>query len=264
MPPAFYLPLAPNRWQPTEATVGPWARDMQHGGPPTALLARALRMHPGAPEMEIARLTVEILGPVPVAPCEIAVSVARPGRRIELLQGSLSVAGKPVLLANAWRLERAPDSAPPVSEPFAVPPLPAHETTEFFPGLSYFPYGEALEWRFVHGSFVQPGPALVWGRLRIPLVADEPTHGLEGLLSFLDSANGVSAELDLRTHTFVPVDLSLNLYRQPHGPWFGMDARTVVDGGGIGLVHTTVFDACGALGRSLHTLFVRPRPAALR
>jgi hypothetical protein len=63
-------------------------------GPPIALLARALRRHPGEPGLEIARLTVEILGPIPVAACEIAVRVLRPGRRIELLQGELRVAGR--------------------------------------------------------------------------------------------------------------------------------------------------------------------------
>jgi hypothetical protein len=99
----------------------------------------------------------------------------------------------------------------------------------------------------------------VWGRPRIPLVAGEPMHGIEGLLTLLDSANGVSAAHDIRTHTFVPVDLTLNLHREPVGPWFGMDAHTMADEGGIGTVTTSVFDAAGPVGRSLHTLFVRPR-----
>lgn len=258
LPDAFFLPLASNRWQATEATVGPWSRDLQHGGPPIALLARALCGHPGGADMALARLTVEFLGPVPVAACEIAVRVLRPGRRIELLQGELSVAGKPVLLAHAWRLERRPGSSPVVPDPFRMPGMPEVETTEFFPGVTHFPYGRAIEWRFARGSFVEAGPALVWGRPRIPLVAGEATAGLEGLLVLLDSANGVSAELDIRTHTFVPVDLTLNLHRQPAGPWFGMDARTVVDAAGIGTVSTTVFDGDGPVGRSLHTLFVAP------
>lgn len=258
-PDAFFLPAADHTWQPTEATIGPWSRELQHGGPPIALLARAIRRHPGSPDMTIARLTVEFLGPVPVAPCAVAVRVLRPGRRIELLQAELSVEGKAVLLAHAWRLERRPGSSPPVPDPFPVPAMPARETTEFFPGITYFPYGRAIEWRFARGSFVDAGPALVWGRPRIPLVAGEDTAGLEGLLVLLDSANGVSAELDIRTHTFVPVDLSLNLHRLPAGPWFGMDARTTIDPAGIGTVGTTVFDANGPVGRSLHTLFVAPR-----
>jgi hypothetical protein len=38
-----------------------------------------------------------------------------------------------------------------------------------------------------------------------------------------------------------------------------MDAHTMADEGGIGTVTTSVFDGQGPVGRSLHTLFVRPR-----
>jgi hypothetical protein len=259
LPEAFYTATGAQSWQPSTAVIGPWSKDFQHGGPPIALLARALRRHPGPEALRIARLTVEFLGPVPVAPCEIEVRVLRPGKRIELLQAQMTVAGRPALLAHAWRLERLPGSSPPVADPYVPPALPAHEDTEFFPGVESFPYGEALEWRFVRGGFRQAGPALVWGHPRIPLVAGEPMHGLEGLLTLLDSANGVSAAHDIRTHTFVPVDLTLNLHREPVGPWFGMDAHTMADEGGIGTVTTAVFDGQGPVGRSLHTLFVRPR-----
>lgn len=258
-PQAFYTPIAAQTWQPSEATIGPWSREFQHGGPPIALLARALRQHPGEAAMQIARLTVEFLGPVPVAACQIEVRVLRPGKRIELLQAQMSAGGRPVLLAHAWRLERLPGSSPAIPDPAPLPAMPAHETTEFFPGVKTFPYGEALEWRFARGNFVELGPATVWARARIPLVAGEATGGLEGLLTLLDSANGISTELDFRTHTFVPVDLTLNVHREPAGPWYGLDARTIIDEAGIGTVTGTVFDRAGAVGRSLHTLFVRPR-----
>lgn len=259
LPEAFFIPTGPMAWSPTRAVIGPWSDQFQHGGPPIALLARALRLHLSEAPMQLARLTVEFLGPVPVAPCEISVRVLRPGKRVELLQGEMRVAGRPALLAHAWRLAPQPGSSPLVADPYAIPALPEAQVTGFFNGVSTFPYGEAMEWRFVRGGFAEPGPALVWGRPRIPLVAGEPLHGIDGLLTMLDSANGVSAENDIRTHTFVPVDLTLNLHREPAGPWFGMDARTMVDPGGIGTVTTTVFDTAGPVGRSLHTLFVRPR-----
>jgi hypothetical protein len=259
LPEAFFIPTGPMAWAPTRAVIGPWSDQFQHGGPPIALLGRALRLHPCEAPLQLARLTVEFLGPVPVAPCEIEVKVLRPGKRVELLQAQMTVAGRPALLAHAWRLAPQAGSSPPVRDPYAIPPLPDAQVTGFFNGVSTFPYGEAMEWRFVRGGFAEPGPALVWGRPRIPLVAGEPLHGIDGLLTMLDSANGVSAENDIRTHTFVPVDLTLNLHREPAGPWFGMDARTMVDATGIGTVTTTVFDTAGPVGRSLHTLFVRPR-----
>ena len=256
---AFFEEIGPGRFMPSESCVGPWSRDSLHGGPPIALLGRALRLHPGDASLMLARITVEFLGPVPLAECELSVEVVRPGKRIELLRAEYRAQGRVVLSAQAWRLQRAPDASPALPQRFEVPSLPVHETTEFFAGVTHFPYGKALEWRFVRSSFTQPGPALVWARPRIPLLASEVLHGLDGLLILLDSANGVSAELEVLSHSFVPVDLTLNLHRMPEGPWFGLDARTVIDDSGIGMVSTTPFDAQGAVGGSLHTLFVRPR-----
>ena len=259
LPEAFFLPLGDNVYQPTEATIGPWSPSQQHGGPPIALLAQALRRFPSEFGLDIARITFEILGPVPVEACEVRVRVLRPGRRIELIQGELLVGGKPVLLAHAWRVERKPESVVAVEDPFATPQLPEAQAQVFFTGVDYFPYGDALEWRFAEGSFVERGPATVWARPRIPVVAGLATDGIEALLLILDSANGVSAELDILHWTFVPVDLTINMHRHPRGEWFGMSARTIIDPGGIGTVTTAVFDSDGALGRSLHTLFVRPK-----
>lgn len=259
LPEAFYLPLGNDSYRPTEATIGPWSPSQQHGGPPIALLAQALRRFASEFGLEIARITFEILGPVPVAECELRVRVLRPGRRIELIQGEMRCAGKPVLLAHAWRVERRADSVAAVVDPFTPPQLPDAQAQVFFPGVDYFPYADALEWRFADGSFVERGPATVWARSRIPLVAGQPNDGIEALLLMLDSANGVSAELDIRDWTFVPVDLTLNMHRHPQGEWFGMSARTIIDAGGIGTVTTAVFDRDGALGRSLHTLFVRQK-----
>jgi hypothetical protein len=110
---------------------------------------------------------VEFLGPVPVAPCEIEVRVLRPGKRIELLQAQMmTVAGRPALLAHAWRLERLPGSSPPVADPYVPPAPPERESREFFPGVETFPYRPARPWSGAlrRGGFRQAGPALVWGR----------------------------------------------------------------------------------------------------
>jgi hypothetical protein len=75
----------------------------------------------------------------------------------------------------------------------------------------------------------------------------------------IDSANGISAELDILKWTFVPVELIVRVFRQPEGSWVGMDARTVMEHDGIGQTTTVMFDSRGTLGKSVHTLFIRPR-----
>ncbi len=258
LPDSFYVDLGNQTYQPSEATIGPWSSAAQHGGPPIALIAHALRTFPSPHNLTISRISAEILGPIPVETCEIEMAVIRPGKRIELLQAQMTCQGKPVLIATAWRLAQQPGCVEPVPDDFNVPELPAPQEQVFFPGIDYFPYAHALEWRFAQGHFSQHGPATVWTRPRIELIKGQANHGLDALLLMLDSANGISAELDLKHWSFVPVDLTLNMHRHPQGEWVGMAAKTIIDSSGIGSANTRMFDAQGAFGRSLHTLFVRP------
>jgi hypothetical protein len=259
LPGAFFRQLTENTFEPSEATIGPWSPDFQHGGPPCALLTHALRTFPSRTPFVITRVTVEFLSAVPVTPCEIKVAIVRSGKRIELLRGEYLSGGKTFLIAHAWRFSPAPGITTPVPDAYETPHFPEAQSHTFFPGLDYFPYGKALEWRFTKGGFDALGPAAVWTRPRIPLVENREINGLESLLLMVDSANGISAELDILKWTFVPVDLTVGVYRQPEGEWVGMDARTVMEGEGIGQTSTTLFDARGVLGRSMHTLFIRPK-----
>lgn len=84
--------------------------------------------------------------------------------------------------------------------------------------------------------------------------------GLESLILMIDSANGISAELDIRNWTFVPIDMTVGIYRQLIGPWVGMEARTSMGDDGIGQTSATIFDTKGRVGKSIHTLFIRPKP----
>ena len=259
LPSSFFRKLGDTEYQPTEATIGPWSPELQHGGPPCALLTHALRVYPSAGNFKIARITIEFLGTVPLTPCEIRVESVRSGRRIELLKAQYICAGKTCMIAHAWRLEAQDGVSPIVAEPFVPPQLPEAQAQTFFPGVSYFPYGHALEWRFTQGRFDRMGPAAVWTRPRIPLIDGVATNALESMLLMLDSANGISAELDILQWTFVPVDLTFGLYRQPMGEWLGMEARTALGSEGIGQTTTTAFDSSGSVGHSIHTLFVRPK-----
>ena len=84
MPDAFYLPDG-DRFASTGLTRGPWDDESQRAGPPAALLARALQRCGEPGDRRIARVTVDILGPVPIAPLTVSAEVVRPGRRVELV-----------------------------------------------------------------------------------------------------------------------------------------------------------------------------------
>jgi hypothetical protein len=256
----FYVPGGESRFRATDATVGPWSSDLQHGSPPAALLGRAIERSLPRADARVGRIAFDFLGPVAVGDVSLEVAVERAGTRIELARAHLSIDGRVAMQARAWRLATYEGRVPAVPPaPMAIPPLPPAQHIPAFQGLARFGYAEALEWRFVEGAFDTLGPAMAWTRPRIPLVEGETPSPLERLLLMVDSANGISAELDPRRYTFVPVELTVALHRYPRTEWIGMRARTAIDGDGIGLVRADLFDEEGPIGTALQTLFVAPR-----
>ena len=75
-------------------TTGPWDARAQHGGPPSALLGRAIQQCGPRDDMIIARFTCEILRPIPVGEIRVQARLARPGRSVELLEAVASGAGR--------------------------------------------------------------------------------------------------------------------------------------------------------------------------
>ena len=252
---AFYA-LDGERATPTELTRGPWDPGAQHAGPPAALLARALELCEPREGLRIGRVTVEILAPVPIEPLTLSARVARPGRSVELLEASLEGAGGEVMRARGWRLAEADISADWERED---PPL-GREDAE---ALEFFPTGERVGWHtameivFARGRFLEPGPATVWMRPRVPLVDGEAITPLQRVLLAADGGNGVSAPLDWSRFIFINADLTVHLLRPPRGEWVCLDSVTHVDG--IGMTDTALWDDDGRIGRAAQTLLVRAR-----
>jgi hypothetical protein len=256
---AFYDQLTPEIFRANIATTGPWDPTLQHGGPPVALLGRALELLGGPTGSRIARLAVDFFSPVPVSEVAVSTTVLRGGKKIQLSEATMKAGGRVVLRATAAHLLAQAGRSPVLRSPFVVPPIPLHETEIGFPGLDRFPYGGALEWRFAEGAFADPGPATAWTRCRIPLVRGSALTGLQRVLVMVDAANGISAVLPLVSWTFVPIDLMVTLQRLPDSELVGMSSRTTLGADGIGMTDTVLFDAEGACGRALQTLYVAPR-----
>ncbi len=242
----------------TEATRGPWDDAHQHAGPPSGLLGRALERFQPRDDARIVRVTIEILRPVPIAELEVDVTVARPGKRVELLEAVMTSGGDKVLKARAWRMRMA-------SLVFDEPPremLPGPESGRwepFFPGVAEAGYHTHMDWRFLRGSFREAGPATAWLTMKVPLLPGEGPSPLVRVLVAADSANGVSCALDPRDYVFVNTDLNVFLHRVPEGEWVGMDSRTLLEPSGVGLTETVLHDRSGPVGRALQTLYVAKR-----
>jgi hypothetical protein len=241
-------------------TTGPWDAGAQHGGPPSALLGRAMERCQPRPEMMISRFTCEILRPIPVGELSVEARLARPGRSVELLEATVSAGGREVARATAWRILRT--TADPVASPHPAPEeLP--DGPSMRPPASWVDgYLSAIEWRPVRGGFTTPGPATVWGRMRYPLVPDEEPSPLERVLAVADSGNGASWELDIARWHFINPELTVHLHREAVGEWICLDARTVISTGGTGLATSVLSDLDGPIGIGAQSLLIAPRPQA--
>jgi hypothetical protein len=257
---AFFLPTGdPTIFCATGHTQGPWTPGIQHAGPPSALLTRAIEELPSsiAGPSSVARLTMDILGPIPTGEVTVTASVVRPGRTVELIEGELAAGGRVALRARAWRIRAVPVPLPftVVSDVPALPPA----GTEFHDTKWKDTYLDAVDFRFTEGTFDEPGPAAVWTRLRRPLVADEPTSPLQRLMAVADSGNGLSSELPFEGWWFINTDLTVHLHRLPRGEWIHVTARSTLDPLGIGLAETVLSDMDGRVGRGAQALMVGPR-----
>lgn len=256
---AFYRVVDGDRYAATGAAVGPWDPGLLHGSPPAALLARAIdRAFPRA-DARIARIAFDFHGQVAAGETQATAEMIRPGARIDLTRARLAIGGRTAMEATAWRIATAADRAPEISDGRESPPLPGPQTQRLFNEVPSFGYGEAIEWRFVEGGFHEIGPATVYARPRIPLVAGEPVAPLTRLLLMVDAGNGVSAALSPVRYTFVPIELTVSVWRHPRTEWVGMRAITRTASDGVGQTHIELFDEAGFIGTALQTLFVAPR-----
>ncbi len=250
-----------DRIVPTELTAGPWDRRAQHGGAPAALLAHLLDEVASPAPMRIARLTVELLRPVPLAPLDVATSVLREGKRVQLAVASLSADGVEVARAVALRMRTSPLPAPPPHMPVPTPPGPdsgAASEPPWSAATNYLSYHrDAVEHRFVAGTFAEPGPATDWIRVRVPLFPGVDPSPAARVAAAADFGNGISWELSRdEGWSFINPDLTIYLARLPVGPWVCLESVTHAGPDGMGLAESRLFDETGPIGRSLQALFL--------
>ena len=250
---------------PTDLARGPWSPDALHGGPVAALAARAAERCVPAGDLQLVRVTLELLRPVPTAPLSVSASVVRPGRKVQLVEVSVGAAGTEVARAHALAIRRTPDGRPDgrpevptvAEDPAPAPPEAGITTPSLTDAYPAFHNG-GMEIRFVKGRFDEPGPATVWFRLRCPVVAGEEPTPWERAAAAADFGNGVSAELDIGTHVFINPDLTVSLHRPPVGEWVCLDARTRFGTPGIGVAESALWDVEGRVGRAVQNLLVEP------
>lgn len=251
---AFYRRLAPDLFAPTVAAQGAWRDDEQHMAPVSGLLVHAIDAHEPREGMQLARIGFDILGFIPARPGTVHVRTTRPGRTIELVEASLVVDERVVVVAHAWRLARHDTSAV------------AGVELEGIPGPADFvPWGGASTWGggYIRGLDIRtdperrPGRTRAWIRTDNALVDGESCSATADLVRLVDTANGIAVRASPREWMFPNVDLTVHLFREPVRGWVGFDTRVTMGSTGLGLTSTTLHDEQGPVGRAEQILTVR-------
>lgn len=255
---AFYTRLGENLFGPTLHVQGAWRDDEQHMAPVSGILAHAIDLHEPREEMQLARISYDILGMIPARPSTIQVRTSRPGRTIELVEATMSVDGRVVVRAEAWRLARH-DSTPVAGVELEA--MPGPDDFAEWQGTHVWPGGYIADLEFRADPERRPGRARVWLRSRRALVEGEECSPVADLVRLVDTANGIAVRASPTEWMFPNVDLTIHLFREPVRGWVGFDTRVTMGPTGIGLTSTTLHDGEGPVGRAEQILTVREMPA---
>ena len=260
-PESFYVRESADTVVATALSSGPWSPDFQHGGPPAALLVGAMESaDPGGAAFSTTRVTMELLRPIPIDRLGVAARVRRAGRRVHWLESTLTHQGREVARATCVRIQIGEqEQPPPRCEPWPSMPVPEASKPFVFPFFSQeVGYHTGIELRVAEGPWNE-GPAAAWIRPRQPIVAGEPTSGMQSVVLAADAANGVCPVFDTPDWTFINPDMSVHVHRPPVGVWVGLRARSTADPSGSGMVDAEIHDEAGPYGRALLSLVVAPR-----
>jgi hypothetical protein len=248
----------------TDYTRSNWDPEIQHGSPPLALMTKLIEeLSEGTADsrLRIGRVSMDILGAIPVAPVRVRAWVERAGGRISLL-GAEMVAARPggpdraVARASAWLLatsdtaDVATDRYPPLVEGESDPVPHSWEGAKG--------YLEMIGWR--RQRELDNGSPVVWMSPLAHLVDDEAMTQTQRLALVVDCANGAGAAIDPQRFVFMNTDTAMHLHRIPAGNDFALRARGSIGPDGIGVTTADIFDRQGFIGTCAQTLLVQRRP----
>ncbi|MCK9485719.1 MAG: thioesterase family protein [Dehalococcoidia bacterium] len=260
---------------PSPAAGSPWTKDALHGGPPAGLLARCIEAYIGDPEMQLARLTVDLFRAVPSQPLAVQVESVRSGRRIHVVQASILADGQEVTRATAALLRR---SDAPVGG-LSYPPPPGPDGLPVNAGLAR-PRGDAPEperprlegfHTFIEVAWASerfaPLPT-AWMRIPVPFIAGEETSPVTRAAALSDFGNALANQVGnegapasaMSALSYINSDITLYLDRNPRGEWLCLQADFRDEAEGVGHVEAAWFDREGRYARGVQARLANPRP----
>ena len=239
--------------------AGPWDSTMQHGSAPASLVVWAAEAIPTQAPMRIARVSIDLMRPVPLQPLTLETEVLREGRKIQLCAVRLRADGVLAVAATVLKVRLKNEALPAdVSGPRVELPSP-DKSPEDPAQFTNSPFVTGMQLRSARGKFGVPGPGAIWYRVVRPLVEGQAVSQAVRAVVAADFCNGTSAALDFRQWTFLNADLTVSMAREPVGEWILLDAESWIGPDGAGLSMARLADEKGYFGRAVQCLVVDRR-----
>jgi hypothetical protein len=239
--------------------AGPWDASMQHGSAPAALVLWAAERIAVRSPMRIARVTIDLMRPVPLTELSIETEVLREGRKIQLCAVRLRAGEVTVVAATVLKIRQ---DAVPLPEDVAELPvdLPGPDASRPEPvEFSSSPFVKGMSLRAARGRFGAPGPGAIWYRIDRPLFEGHAVSQAMRAVVAADFCNGTGAALDFNNYTFLNADLTVNMAREPVGEWILLDGTSWIGPDGAGLAMARLGDSSGYFGRVTQSLVIEKR-----
>lgn len=246
---------------PNAKARGPWGPSVA-GHLLGGLVGWAIERDTGDPDLQPARLTVDLLRPTLLAPLRVTTSVVREGRRIKVVEAELHQDAGVVVRASALFLRRGehpeqqvwstPVSVPPVpDEPAYIPPdMPMLTWSIGSDGAASSGVGP-IDWERA------PAQKFVWVRHTRALIEGHPLTPFTRAAIAGDMTSAIShwGTAGLR---YINADFTLTLSRLPVGEFLGIASMAHHGYDGVATGSAMLFDAQGPIGNSIAVALAQP------
>lgn len=250
---SFFTRLEGDTYRPTIHAEGAWSKDDYHFAALAGLITHVIERSRDS-NLDLSRISFDILCRLPFQDVTITTEIKRPGRTIELVEATATIQDRPVIIARAWYLVTSDTTEAqgieyePLPKPADCPPREFNQEC----GGGYIAQVEArqaVEKRAGRGATWLTSPnTLVDGDTPVPLAE---------FICRVDAANGINPRQSHHEWAFPNVDLTIHLFRQPDGEWTGLDTAVTWGPHGIVLTASTLHDVHGPVGRAEQSLTIR-------
>lgn len=240
-----YFERDENYFVPTKIARGGWGPSLS-GHVVGGLLAWAVEEAAQDPQLQPARLTVDLPRPTALAPLEVHTQVRQDRRRLRLVEAAIIQDGALVAQASALFLRRGAQPEGHVWSPAVqMPPIPLDAA---YSTLFMRTYGWGADVQNPDPDWPQTdGPKYTWIHETRPLIDDEPLTAFTRVAMAGDITASI-ANWGTNSLQFINVDYTLTLSRLPDGDHIGLASLTHQSHDGIASGSAVLVDAKGPIG----------------